>query len=68
MDAPNKLYADVSYNGMIGRSSAVRQAESDVEYIRKDAIIKYLDEHFSSLMEPETQEFINELSNFIESL
>ena len=47
MKAPNKVYVNVSDNRVLD-ASACRRLNSDVEYINKDAIIKYL-EHMQEM-------------------
>ena len=38
------------------------------EYIRKDALLEWIDSQFNSFMEPDTQGFIEDLDEYINSL
>ena len=54
--------------GLLSGTEIPVGAPDEEEYIRKGALLGWIERQFSSLMEPDTQAFIDELEEFIESL
>ena len=52
MNAPDKIYLDIRYNNdeYPKEVFATRALESDVEYIRKDALLEWAKEHIEDYM------------------